>query len=112
MMTSEETCRLLMPFADALVAVYHIHGGACGDTAVDIGENFRSVFDALEQVTQTEIGVHAKLCKRGAMGFEDRGEEGFDRMTENDWVRDLHHRRFHMQREQSALGSRAFNFCS
>ena len=81
-----------MQIADALVAVDHIHRRACGDAAVDIGENFRVVFDALEQVTQTEIGVHAELSKRAAMGLENRGEEGFDRMAENDWIGDLHHR--------------------
>ena len=32
-----------MQIADALVAVDHIHRRACGDAAVDIGENVRVV---------------------------------------------------------------------
>ena len=80
-----------MQIADALVAVDHVHWRACGDAAVDIGENFGVVLDAFEQITQAEIGVHAELSERWAMGFEHRGEESLDGMSENDWIRDLHH---------------------
>jgi hypothetical protein len=50
-----------MQIADTFVAVDHIHGRACGNTAVYIGKNFWVVFDAFEQITQAEIGVHAEL---------------------------------------------------
>ena len=57
-------------------------------------------FQIAQQVPEARIRVHARRLHRFAMFIKHRLQEGFHRVAEDDRVRDLHHRRLQMDREQ------------
>ena len=87
MMTSEDTCRLVMPLS--LSTIYR--GGRAAMQLLMSARISALSLTRSSKSPRAEIGVHAERGKRGAMGFEYRSEESFDGMSENDGIRDLHH---------------------
>ena len=93
-----------MQVGDATVAINHVKRWTLGHAGLDGRHDRGAVFDAGQQITKARIRVHAKGCHLIGIGFKDRCQIGFHGMAKDDRVRDLHHRGFHMQREQRAFG--------
>ena len=65
--------------------------------------------DRRDEAPQAVIGVDADLFEAPPMLLEYIGEEDFHRMTENDGIRDFHHRGLQVNGEKNALGLRVLD---
>ena len=92
-----------MQVGDAFVAVNHVHRRAVGHDLINSGHDLGLVFHAGQQIAQARVRVHTQRGHLITVLVEDRRKEGLDRVTKDDRVRDLHHRGFHVEREQRAF---------
>ena len=88
---------------DALVGIHHVHRRAHLAHFLDRGHDLGLARHLVQQGTHAAIGIDAQLFHLVAVLVEDRLEPLLDRVTEDDRVRNLHHRGLHVQREQNAL---------
>ena len=94
-----------MQIGDALVGVHHRNGRAvrqrCSDVCLDgCALRSRELRQLLDHVAEAVVHINAEPLKGGAMLGPELLEEDLDRMAEDDGVRDLHHRRLHVEREE------------
>ena len=61
----------------------------------------RKILDASQQIAEPVVRIGADLIEGSGVLFEDVGEEGAHRMTEDNRVRHLHHGRFEMHGQQN-----------
>src|SRR5688572_20209701 len=95
-MTSLGTCRLVIPRSESTIA--------------RAGPSARPFSTAARMASgEAVVGAEAGLVEGLAVLGEEGGQEGPQRVPEDDGVRDLHHRRLQVQREQDALGPRPFD---
>ena len=72
-------------------------------------QRFRKIFDSVIDTADAVIRVYAQFLKEFTVLGEQVLLEDLDRMAKNDWMRDLHHRRLHMQGEHHSRFSRIFH---
>src|SRR5690606_38318820 len=88
--------------------VHHRQRRAVGQTAANIcfdlgshGGRKRGYFR--EQFAEAVVQIHVQARNRGGVFFQRRPKVNTDRVSENDRVRDPHHRRLEVQREQQSI---------
>ena len=96
-----------MEVRDAFVGIHHREGWARGeggfqitlDRGFFVGGEF---FDLREQVAEAVVKIDAQFVDRGGVARDELAEENLHGMAEKNRVRDLHHRRFEVEREKNA----------
>ena len=101
-MTSEGTCRLVMPRSESTIASARAGGEAGVDGRLDgvaLGQRGRR----REQVAEAVVGADVGGGEDVAELLEQRREERPHDVAEDDRVGDLHHRRLEVHREQHVV---------
>ena len=93
---------------DPPVGIDHGEAGARSVGGRDVGLNRRLVgvrepCDPRKEIAHAVVGIDANKLERDGVLLEHIGEENGNGMTEDDGIGDLHHGRFHVQREQNTL---------
>ena len=93
---------------DVLAGVNHRQSSLTFVASVDVSFDFsflvsRKLVQLVEDVAHTQVRVGADRSQGVGMLVESRLEVNFDAVTEHDWVGNLHHGCFEVQREQYAL---------
>ena len=103
MMTSDGTCRLVMPLRSSTIAMRGAVGEALRDGGLD-GLALGQRLDRGEQGAEAVVGRDARGGELLAVLLEERREERLHDVAEDDRVGDLHHRGLEVHREQDVLG--------
>ena len=96
-----------MQIRNALGRIDHGEVRTCGECGVDGSLDFGFLgitFEALEQVTETVVGIDSEFLEEVSVLREHVLEEHADKCTEQHRVRDLHHRGLEVHGEEEALG--------
>jgi hypothetical protein len=107
MITSEGTCRLVMPRSLSTMYI----GGRSAMQASIAAMISGSPLTLLQQSPRPALGFTPSAVDLFAMLLEHRRQECFDRMAKDDRVGDLHHRGLHMQ-ENSMPSALVFSISS
>ena len=97
-----------MEVRDAEVAIDHRDARALGVDRLDVGFDlgalrFGEIRNAIHDVTEAVVRIDAELFEGGGVLLEHVGEVGPHAVAEDDRIRDLHHRRLHVQRKEDTL---------
>jgi hypothetical protein len=104
----DDDVRRHMEVGDAPVGVDHGDGRAGVERRLNVGLDggpllLRQLAEGGEHAGQPVVGVGADPLQDGSVLGEDVGEEDLHGVTEEDRVRDLHHRGLEVEREQHVL---------
>ena len=104
MITSLGTCRFVIPRSESTIE----RSGAGLERLLDRGPDrvalvLRQLVERGQDRAEAVVRARAELLQRVVVLGEDAGEERAHGVPEDDRVRDLHHRRLQVQREQQAL---------
>ena len=103
-MTSEGTCRLVMPRSESTIASAG-PSASPARTAALIAVALGQRLDGGQEGAQAVVGADARRPGSASpYSLEQRREEGLHDVAEDDRVGDLHHRGLQVHREQHVLG--------
>ena len=104
-----------MEVGNALGRIHHGQLRTILLASVQVADDFvtlglRQDLDLLVKIDHAVIDVDTQFVEQGAVLLEGFLVENLDAVTENDRVRDFHHRRFDVQREEDARLTAVFQF--